>query len=66
LEKRAEQVLPESEGLRRKGKGQGDKGERWPKTCMHIRINEQEKECMKVSFPSFFTIKVFMTKDLIL
>jgi hypothetical protein len=34
LEKRAEQVLPGSEGsVGRKG---GDSGEKWPKQCMHI------------------------------
>jgi hypothetical protein len=36
LEKRAEQVLPRSEGLGGHRNGVGGKGEKWPKQCMHI------------------------------
>jgi hypothetical protein len=40
MEKRAEQVLPGSEGGGEEKEGTGGRGERWPKKCMHIRINE--------------------------
>jgi hypothetical protein len=37
LEIRAEQIWPESEGgSRRERKGEGDRGEKWPKQCIHI------------------------------
>jgi hypothetical protein len=44
LEKRAEQAVPGSEGgMRGRGRGReagGGRGEKWPKQCMHMRINE--------------------------
>jgi hypothetical protein len=36
LEKRAEQVLPESERGGEKREELGSRGERWPKQCIHI------------------------------
>jgi hypothetical protein len=36
LEIRAEQVLPGSEGSGKEREVAGDKGEKWPKQCMHI------------------------------
>jgi hypothetical protein len=39
LEKRAEQVLPGSEGVRGKG-GDGGQGKKWTKQCIYILINE--------------------------
>jgi hypothetical protein len=37
---RAEQVLPESEEWWWGEEGAGASGEKWPKQCMHIGINE--------------------------
>jgi hypothetical protein len=36
LEKKAEQVLPGSEGDEEERKGVGGREEKWPKQCMHI------------------------------
>jgi hypothetical protein len=36
LEKRAEQILPESEGDGSKREEAGGRGKKWPKQCMHI------------------------------
>jgi hypothetical protein len=36
LEKRAEQVLPESDGVGEEREEAGRMGERWLKQCMHI------------------------------
>jgi hypothetical protein len=44
LEKRAEQVLPGSQTVRRQRKGEEGRGEKWPKQCMHIRINKERKK----------------------
>jgi hypothetical protein len=43
LEKRAEQVLPRSKGGGGKMDGVEEGEEKWPKQCMHIRINEKTK-----------------------
>jgi hypothetical protein len=40
LEKRAEQVVPGSEGGGRGKGGAGDRGEKWPKQYAHMWINE--------------------------
>jgi hypothetical protein len=40
LEKRAKQVLLGNEGVGGEKEWAGDKGEKWPKQCMHIAINE--------------------------
>jgi hypothetical protein len=46
LEKRAEQVLPGSEGGGggEGGDGSGGRGEKWPKQCMNMWINELKKK----------------------
>jgi hypothetical protein len=40
LEKRAEEVLPGSGEGGEERKEVGGREEKWPKQCMHIRINE--------------------------
>jgi hypothetical protein len=51
LEKRAEQVLSESEGC---CGGEGEQGERWPKECMHMKKQMNNRKRKKIIPTSLF------------
>jgi hypothetical protein len=48
LERRAEQILPGSVGGG--GQGWGDRGEKWPKQCMHMWKNELKQNTVAFCF----------------